>query len=64
MHWMFDRGLISIDNDFGLLLNEKCMPSNVLRMVNRDRRLRLPELRQHYPHRKFLKYHREFVFKG
>ena len=64
MHWMFDRGLISIDDDFSLLFDEKSIPGNVLRMVNRDRRLRLPELQQHYPHRQFLKYHREFVFKG
>ena len=61
---MFDRGLISIDDDFSLLLDEKSMPGNVLRLVNRDRRLRLPELRQHHPHRQFLKYHREHVFKG
>lgn len=64
MHWMFDRGLISIDDDFSLLVDEKSMPGNVLRLVNRDRRLRLPDLRQHHPHRQFLEYHRENVFKG
>ncbi len=64
MHWMFDRGLISIDDDFSLLFDQKSMPDNVLRLINRDRRLKLPELRQHYPHRQFLKYHRECVFKG
>lgn len=64
MHWMFDRGLISIGDDYKLLLDEKSMPGNVLRLINRDRRLRLPELQQHYPHRQFLEYHRDVVFKG
>ncbi len=64
MHWMFDRGLISIDDDFSLLLDETSIPRNVLRLINRDQRLTVPNLRQHYPHRQFLKYHRERVFKG
>ena len=64
MHWMFDRGLISVDDDFSLLLDEKAVPGNVLRLINRDRQLKLPELRQHHPHRQFLSYHRETVFKG
>ena len=64
MHWMFDRGLISIGDDYKLLLDEKSLPRNVLRLINRDRRLRLPELQQHYPHRQFLEYHRDVVFKG
>lgn len=64
MHWMFDRGLISIDDDFSLLFDEKSLPDNVLRLINRDRRLTLPELPQHYPHRQFLTHHRECVFKG
>ena len=64
MHWMFDRGLISINDDFSLLFDEKAIPGNVLRLINRDRRLKLPELPQHRPHRQFLSHHRECVFKG
>ena len=64
MHWVFDRGLISIGDDYQLLVDEKSIPGDVLRLINRDRRLRLPELRQHYPHRQFLEYHRDVVFKG
>ena len=64
MHWMFDRGLISVGDDFRLLFNERSMPDNVRQMINRNRRLRLPELRRHYPHPQFLRYHRECVFKG
>ena len=64
VHWMFDRGLISIDDDYGLLLRSDAIPSGVLGLVNRDRRLRVPEERIYWPHRRFLEYHREHVFKG
>ena len=35
-HWMCDRGLISIDDDYGLLLERDAIPSSVLGLVNRD----------------------------
>ena len=64
MHWMFDRGLVSVDKDYSLLMIEKLIPENVLRLFNRDRRLILPNLSQNQPHKQFLRYHREHVFKG
>lgn len=64
MHWMFDRGLVSVEDDYSLLLVEKAIPTNVLRLFNDDRRLLLPNLPQNRPHRQFLQYHREYVFKG
>ena len=63
-HWMFDRGLISIDDDFGLLLKRNAIPGSVLSLVNRDRGLRLPDQEIYHPHPRFLEYHREHVFKG
>ena len=63
-HWMFDRGLISIDDDYSLLFKRNALPGNVLSLVNRDRRLRVPEQEIYWPHRRFLEYHREHVFKG
>lgn len=63
-HWMFDRGLISVDDDYGLLLKRDAIPSAVLGLVNPDRRLRVPEERVYWPHQKFLEYHREEVFAG
>ena len=63
-HWMFDRGLISIDDDFSLLFKRNAVPGNALSLVNRDRRLRVPEQEIYRPHRRFLEYHREHVFKG
>ena len=63
-HWMFDRGLISVDDDFGLLLKRDAIPDTVLGLVNRDRRLRAPKERMYWPHRRFLEHHREVVFGG
>ncbi len=63
-HWMFDRGLVSIDDDYSLLFKQNAVPSNVLALMDRDQQLRLPEQRMYYPHPRFLEYHREQVFKG
>ena len=63
-HWMFDRGLISVDDDYSLLFKRNAVPGSVLSLVNRDGRLRVPEQEIHRPHRRFLEYHREHVFKG
>ena len=64
IHWMFDRGLISVDDDFGLLTATSSIPDTVARLINPERRLRLPSRPEHRPHPQFLRYHREHVFKG
>ena len=63
-HWMFDRGLVSIDDDYRLLLKRDAIPSGVMGLVNRDGRLKVPEERVYWPHPRFLEWHREEVFKG
>ena len=63
-HWMFDRGLISIDDDYSLLLKTNAVPSGAISLFGRDRRLRLPDQPTCRPHPRFLEYHREHVFKG
>jgi len=64
MHWMFDRGLISIDDDYTVLTAGKSVPDTVLRLLNPERRLRLPPRPEDRPHPQFLRYHRDVVFKG
>lgn len=64
IHWMFDRGLISIDDDFSLLTADNSLPDPVARLVNPGSKLRLPLRTEHRPHPQFLRYHRENVFKG
>ena len=64
VHWMFDRGLISIDDDYRLLIKEKPISDGALRLINPERRLSLLARRQDRPHRRFLRFHRRHVFKG
>lgn len=64
VHWMFDRGLISVDEDHSLLIAKDRMPDTVLRLIDPSHRLLLPARPEDRPHPQFLKYHREQVFKG
>ena len=63
IHWMFDRHLISIDDDFSLLVAREKVPDTIDRMLNVDRRLRLPNRAEFRPYPQFLKHHRN-RFKG
>lgn len=64
VHWMFDRGLISVDDDHRLLIAGSAVPDTVRRLVNSDMRLIVPDRIEDRPHPQFLRYHRETVFKG
>ncbi len=63
MHWMFDRGLISIDDDYTLLLAKDRIPDTIYRLLGGRRKLSLPTRPELRPHPKFLEYHR-LSFKG
>ncbi|NRP17895.1 hypothetical protein LPJGGPFB_01122 [Ensifer adhaerens] len=64
VHWMFDRGLISVDDDYSLLIAGGGAPDTVTRVINPERRLLVPSRPDERPHSQFLQYHRERVFKG
>jgi putative restriction endonuclease len=65
VHWMFDRGLISVDEDHSILVAEDRVPADtVKRLIVPERRLLLPGDPRALPHPAYLKYHREQVFKG
>jgi putative restriction endonuclease len=65
VHWMFDRGLITIADDYSLVLAKGRVPEMIERIVNSDGKLRLPYDRPDLrPHPQFLRFHREVVFKG
>ena len=61
---MFDRGLISLDEDFTILMARDSVPEPLQQLVNPDRKLRLPNRPEFRPHPQYLAYHRETVFKG
>jgi putative restriction endonuclease len=63
-HWMFDRGLVSVDDDLSILVAQDRLPEAVTRLLNPDGRLRAPGAGWMEPHRGFLDYHRRTVFKG
>ena len=62
IHWMFDRGLVSIDEDYRILIARGRLPDTVTRMLRND--LLLPKRRDQRPHAQFLRYHRDLIFKG
>lgn len=64
VHWMFDRGLVSVDDDFSILIAKSRLPDTALRLLNEDQRLILPQRADMRPHRHYLGYHREKIFKG
>jgi putative restriction endonuclease len=63
VHWMFDRGLISIADDFEVLWSSKGGNSQLTELFKPNRSLLIPEDPAAWPHRGFLAFHREHVFK-
>lgn len=65
VHWMFDRGLLSISDDNEVLVAKKAVDGATLdRLLLPDRRLIEPVNPAFKPHRSYLRWHRENVFKG
>jgi len=64
VHWMFDRGLISIDDDYTILTADSHIPPQAKGLLNQSGQLILPERMEFRPHPKFLEHHRNNCFKG
>jgi len=65
VHWMFDRGLVSVDEDMTLLIAKGSVASEIAaRLFVPDRRLLLPADVRKAPHPAYLKWHRDTCFKG
>jgi putative restriction endonuclease len=63
LHWMFDRGLISIAENYQILISHnKVSVETVKRLINPGQKLLLPENERHYPHPEYLRYHREEIY--
>lgn len=64
VHWLFDRHLISISEDYQLLVAHNRVPSELRTLFRPEQeRLHLPENRRLWPHPAFVAYHRE-LFAG
>lgn len=63
LHWMFDRGLISVADDHSILVSHNKVPKETAdRLFVPGMRLLLPEDRRMHPHPAFLQYHREEIY--
>ncbi|MCC5981873.1 MAG: HNH endonuclease [Oceanicaulis sp.] len=64
VHWMFDRGLISVDDDFKLLTAKPLLPEGVDRLFDPSGHIFVPPEARSQPNPAFLRWHRENRFKG
>lgn len=63
LHWMFDRGLVSVAEDLSILVSHnKVPPETAARLIVPGQRLLLPENPRHRPHPEFLRFHRETIY--
>lgn len=63
VHWMFDRGLISISDGGKILLSSKINDvEGVGKIIHADRLARFPQRREQRPHSRYLAWHRDNRF--
>jgi putative restriction endonuclease len=64
VHWMFDRGLISLSDDLEILVSRQANDADSIRaLVNRNGLALAPAKPADRPHPGFLSWHREHCFK-
>lgn len=64
-HWMFDRGLISLEDDFRIIVSRHVNdPDSARGLINSSGRAIIPPRPSDRPSPYFLKWHREHVFKA
>ncbi len=65
VHWMFDRGLISITDDHEIMISRHINDTAGVRaMINKTGRILAPDRAIDQPHPHFLRWHRENCFKA
>ena len=58
MHWLFDRGIVAISNEYEILQSPGRLPDQIRGLLNRDRMICVPARPSERPHPDFLAYHR------
>lgn len=65
VHWMFDRGLISLDDDLRILISRQANdPDGIRSFVNNTGFANQPRKSELRPHPRFLEWHRNHCFKS
>lgn len=62
VHWMFDRGMLSLADDF-TILESRQLNYDVSHLLNKDKKAKVPANLTHQPHPEYLAWHRENIFK-
>jgi putative restriction endonuclease len=64
VHWMFDRGLVSLEDNLRILISRHINDrSSIESLLNKDGYAHLPERSLDRPHPHYLRWHREQCFK-
>lgn len=63
VHWLFDRGLLSVDDSYNVLLSPHGVPDDLDKLIHPGRKLLVPDSPEWRPHATYLKWHRENRFK-
>lgn len=64
VHWLFDEGFLSVEDNGRILQVRRGIPDGVRRLLNPDEKILLPTNRPEAPHAVFLRWHRENRFRG
>ena len=64
VHWLFDRGLISFDDQYNVLLSPAGIPDELDKLIPAHKQLILPAHLERRPHPTYLRWHRENCFKS
>lgn len=64
VHWMFDRGILSLTDSGEILMAKGLVPEPVQRIITPDHRIILPSEPSLRPHPLYLRHHREHIYKG
>lgn len=64
VHWMFDRGLVSINDNYEVIKVKEKIPIALNALLAPKGKIILPNRPDLVPHPTFLKFHRENIFKG
>jgi putative restriction endonuclease len=64
VHWMFDRGLVSLSDDLKILVSRQANdPESIRTLINKDGYAIHPQRSSERPHPHFLQWHRDNCFK-
>lgn len=64
VHWLFDRGVISLEDDGKILKAGHLVPQKIESLFHRDGYARFPDQAHLKPHPQFLRFHRENRYIG